>query len=101
MERAIHHVSLNEKLEECFTLLDKIQRTYRDFNDKYIEIVAAQPDQMDKFFLEFETTTMAVFKRFPEDQRERIAELYKAETEAAQQKLQEKAVREHEAALKK
>ena len=41
MERAIHHVSLNEKLEECFALLDKIQRTYRDFNDKYIEIVQA------------------------------------------------------------
>ena len=56
---------------------------------------------MDKFFLEFETTTMAVFKRFPEDQRERIAELYKIETEAAQKKLEEKALREHEAALKK
>ena len=36
---------------------------------------------MDNFFLEFEQTTLAVFKRFPEDQRERIQELYEKETE--------------------
>lgn len=35
---------LNEKLEECFTLLDQIQRTYRDYNTKYIEIVQDQPN---------------------------------------------------------
>ena len=67
MERAIHHVMLNEKLEECFGLLDKIQSTYRDYNDKYREILDGQPAEMDKFFEEFEETTLGVFKRFPED----------------------------------
>lgn len=96
MERAIHHVMLNEKLEECFGLLDKIQRTYRDYNEKYIEILEGQPGEMDKFFEEFEETTLAVFKRFPEDQRERIQELFTKETEDAQKKLEEEALKEWE-----
>ena len=98
--RAIHHVMLNEKLEECFTLLDQIQRTYRDYNKKYIEIVQDQPNQMDNFFYEFEQTTLAVFKRYPEDQRERIQELYEKETEAAQEKLEAEALKEYEAKKK-
>lgn len=96
MERAIHHVMLNEKLEECFGLLDQIQRTYRDYNDKYSEILGGQPGEMDKFFEEFEETTLGVFKRFPEDQRERIKELYTTETEDAQKKLEEEALKEWE-----
>jgi hypothetical protein len=29
MTRAIHHVLLNEKLQECFVMLDTITKTYR------------------------------------------------------------------------
>mmetsp|Transcript_41807 Transcript_41807/g.63876 ORF Transcript_41807/g.63876 Transcript_41807/m.63876 type:complete len:134 (+) Transcript_41807:1317-1718(+) len=72
MERAIHHVMLNEKLQECFDLLDQIQRTYRDYNDEYIKIVKDYPNQMNQFYNEFEQGSLGVFKRFPEDQRERI-----------------------------
>ena len=53
MERAIHHVMLNEKLQECFNLLDQIQRTYRNYNDEYIKILHNYPNQMDTFFEEF------------------------------------------------
>jgi len=72
MERSIHHVMLNEKLNECFDLLDQIQRTYRNYNDEYIEIVKNYPNQMDSFFEEFEQASLAVFKIFPESERERI-----------------------------
>ena len=72
MERAIHHVMLNEKLTECFDLLDQIQRTYRNYNDEYIEIVKNYPNRMNTFFEEFEEGSLAVFKRYPESQRERI-----------------------------
>jgi len=44
MERAIHHVMLNEKLKECFDLLDQIQRTYRNYNDEYIKILMEYPN---------------------------------------------------------
>jgi hypothetical protein len=72
MERAIHHVMLNEKLQECFGLLDQIQRTYRNYNDEYIKILVEYPNVMDSFFDEFEQAALGSFKRYPEDQRERI-----------------------------
>ena len=72
MERAIHHVMLNEKLQECFDLLDQIQRTYRNLNDEYIKICQNYPNVMDSFFNEFESAALGAFKRFPEEQRERI-----------------------------
>lgn len=71
-KRAIHHVMLNDKLEECFKLLDLITRTYRNYNDEYIKIVNDYPNVMDSFYLEFEQAVSGVFKRFPEAQRKRI-----------------------------
>ena len=66
MERAIHHVMLNEKLSECFDLLDQIQRTLRNYNDEYIKIVKDYPSKMDDFFEEFEEGSLGIFKRYPE-----------------------------------
>ena len=66
MERAIHHVMLNEKLQECFDLLDQIQRTYRNYNEEYIKILNDYPNKMDTFFEEFESDSLGVFKRYPE-----------------------------------
>ena len=51
---------------------------------------------MDNFFLDFECSTLAVFKRFPEDNRERIIELYTKETEEAQARLEAQALKEYE-----
>jgi len=96
MERAIHHVMLNEKLKECFDLLDQIQRTYRNYNDEYIKILQAYPSKMDAFFEEFEGASLGVFKRFPLDQRERIQELFKKETEEKQKKLEADALKKFE-----
>ena len=67
MERAIHHVMLNEKLKDCFDLLDQIQKTYRNYNDEYIKILNNYPNVMDSFYEDFEADSLAVFKRFPED----------------------------------
>lgn len=39
MKKAIHHVMLNERLDECFEILDSIQRTYRAYNAEYCKIV--------------------------------------------------------------
>ena len=43
MKRAIHHVELNERLQQCFDKLDEITRVYRDYNKEYIEIVNSHP----------------------------------------------------------
>lgn len=32
MRQAIHHVELNERLSECFEILDTITSNYRSFN---------------------------------------------------------------------
>ena len=96
MERAIHHVMLNEKLKECFDLLDQIQRTYRNYNDEYIKILMEYPNQMDKFFAEFEADSLGVFKRFPLDQKERIKQLYVDETAKKQAELEAQALKKYE-----
>jgi len=44
MRRAIHHVELNEKLQQCFDMLDAITRSYRDYNIEYIGLVEAYPN---------------------------------------------------------
>lgn len=51
---------------------------------------------MDTFFNEYEEASLAVFKRFPETQKERIQELYKNETQAAQEKLEAEALKKWE-----
>ena len=96
MERAIHHVMLNEKLQECFDLLDQIQRTYRNYNEEYIKILNDYPNKMDTFFEEFESDSLGVFKRYPENQRERVHELFVKETEEAQAKLEAEAMKKWE-----
>jgi hypothetical protein len=30
---------LNEKLDECFGVLDSIQKTYRNYNTEYVKLV--------------------------------------------------------------
>ena len=51
---------------------------------------------MDTFFEEFEQGSLGVFKRFPEDQRERIQALFEKETADAQAKLEADALRKWE-----
>ena len=51
---------------------------------------------MDSFFREFETTSLGVFKRFPEEQKERINELFIQETADAQAKLEAEALKKWE-----
>lgn len=96
MERAIHHVMLNEKLQECFDLLDQIQRTYRNYNEEYVKILHAYPGVMDNTFEGFEQNCLAVFKMFPESQRERVKQLFEKETADAQAKLEAAAMKEWE-----
>lgn len=86
---------LNEKLADCFELLDQIQKTYRNYNDEYIKILNNYPNVMDGFYEEFEVASFGVFKRFPEEQKERIEELYTKETEQAQAKLEKEALRKY------
>lgn len=35
MQKAIHHVELNKKLEECFAKLDEITVSYRNYDGQY------------------------------------------------------------------
>ena len=81
MKKAIHHVMLNQKLEECFGILDAIQRTYRNYNSEYVKLVQAYPKIMSDFFDSFESDVCSQFKLFPESQRAHVEELLKRETE--------------------
>ena len=69
MRKAIHHVELNEKLQECFDLLDQITRTYRNYNAEYIKLVEAHPATMNQFYNEYEGDCLEVFKIKDETKR--------------------------------
>lgn len=96
MRRAIHHVELNEKLQQCFDLLDQITRTYRNYNVEYIKIVDAHPATMDAFFVSFERECMGSFRMFEEGKRDEIQALFAKETEEKQKRLEEEALKKYE-----
>lgn len=96
MKQAIHHVSLNEKLEDCFGILDQIQKTYRNYNTEYVKIVQAHPTTMNTFFDSFEAAVCKQFKIHPAVQQEEIEEMLRKETEEKQAKLEEEALAEYE-----
>jgi hypothetical protein len=96
MRRAIHHVELNEKLQDCFDLLDQITKTYRNYNVEYIKIVEAHPQTMDTFFVSFEKDCMSQFRMLEESKRDEIHALFTKETEERQKKLEEEALKKYE-----
>ena len=66
MTHSIHHVQLNEKLQDCFDILDSIQRTYRSYNAEYIKIVQNNPDTMNQFYDDFEADICGTFSIYKE-----------------------------------
>jgi hypothetical protein len=84
MTQAIHHVLLNEKLQECFSILDAIQKTYRTYSAEYIALVMAHPQTMDNFYNIFEADLLSNYKIYREDRRAEIEALLKDETEKKQ-----------------
>lgn len=97
MKQAIHHVQLNEKLQDCFDLLDKIQRSYRNYNVDYIKILNAHPDTMNEFYDDYEADMGGSFQIYKESRREEIQEKLRVETEQKQAKLQADALAKYEA----
>ena len=65
MKKAIHHVMLNTKLDECFGILDQIQRAYRNYNHSYLQIVQKYPATMNEFFQGFESDICYLFRLWP------------------------------------
>lgn len=96
MRKAMHHVELNERLQQCFDLLDGITRTYRAYNVEYIKLVDGHPSAMNAFFISFERECMTSFKMFEESKKDEIQALFVKETEEKQKKLEEEALKKYE-----
>ena len=97
MKKAIHHVMLNAKLDECFGILDQIQRAYRNYNQEYLKIVRKYPGTMNTFFDEFENDICYLFRLWPESRREEVKEKFEAETQQKQAQLEAEALAQWEA----
>ena len=100
MTQAKHHVELNEKLQECFDILDSIQKTYRNYNSEYVKIVNNHPDTMNQFYDDFEASVCGAFQIYKAELIEVVQERLQKETEAKQDKLYKKALKKHEAEQK-
>jgi hypothetical protein len=88
MKKAIHHVMLNERLDECFGILDDIQRTYRTYNAEYCKITQAYPKVMDDFYKSFEADICKLFKMWPEAERAEVVRILTEETQKKQEELE-------------
>jgi hypothetical protein len=97
MKKAIHHVMLNEKLDECFGELDQIQKTYRNYNLEYVKLVENHPQTMTTFFNDFEADVCQQFKIHEAAKKADILDMLKRETEDKQAKLEAVALKEWEA----
>lgn len=62
-------------------MLDKIQRSYRNYNVDYIKILNAHPDTMNEFYDDFEADMGGSFQIYKEERREEIQEKLRIETE--------------------
>lgn len=96
MKHSINHVALNEKLEACFEILDRIQRSYRNYNDEYVKIVDNHPDSMNAFYDDFEADVCSVYKLHKAALREQVEARLQKETNEKQAKLEAKALRKYE-----
>ena len=81
MKQAIHHVELNQKLQDCFGLLDQIQKSYRNYNVDYIKILNAQPGTMNEFYDNYEADMAGTFQIYKAERKEEIQEKLRLETE--------------------
>ena len=97
MKQAIHHVQLNQKLQECFELLDQIQKSFRNYNVDYIKILNAHPDTMNQFYNDYEADIAGSYQIYKKERREEIEEKLRVETEKKQAKLQADALAKYEA----
>lgn len=79
---------LNQRLDECFEILDAIQRTYRNYNAEYCDLVSNYPTIMNNFYNGFEAEVCKQFKMWPESQRAEVEDILRKETEAKQAKLE-------------
>ena len=74
-----------------------MQKSFRNYNVDYIEILNAQPDTMNKFYNDYEADVSGSYQIFKEERREEIQEKLRLETENKQAKLQAEALAKHEA----
>ena len=88
---------MNQKLQECFDLLDQIQKSFRNYNVDYIKILNSHPDTMVQFYNDFEADVAGSYQIYKEARREEIQERLRLETEKKQEKLQADALAKYEA----
>jgi hypothetical protein len=100
MKKAIHHVMLNTRLEECFEILDQIQRTYRNYNEEYCKLVQNYPQIMTAFFDSFEADLCIQFKMWPLARKSEVDAILLKETQDRQAKLEEAALEQLQAKLR-
>ena len=96
MKKSVHHVQLNEKLQECFEILDGITKQYRQYNEEYIQLVNHHPQTVDEYFNLTEKDCLEVFKVYGPEKRTEIEELFTKETEQKQKNLEDEAMKKYE-----
>ncbi|EGR27437.1 hypothetical protein IMG5_196200 [Ichthyophthirius multifiliis] len=72
LKQALHHPKLNELLEISFNKIDDIEKEYRDFHEKNIQIAKQQPILIQNLFLEYEKSILEYFELIPLSQKSQI-----------------------------
>ena len=62
LQRAVHHPMLEENLKKVFDKIDEIDKEYRDFHGKNLELVKQHPKLIEGHFLNFEKIYAKIFE---------------------------------------
>jgi len=62
LQRAVHHPMLEENLKKVFDKIDDLEREYRDFHSKNVELAKGHPKMIGDYFLNFERTYAQFFE---------------------------------------
>ena len=72
LQRAIHHPMLEENLKRIFEKIDELEREYREFHGKNIELVKGHPKIIEEYFLGFEGVYAKFFELVEINKKEEV-----------------------------
>lgn len=97
LRRAVTQDELNQKLKECFGILDDISQEHRNYSNNAIKLVSSHKDFITQSYRAYIEAAAYLFGLIPEFKKEEIIALYRAakikEIEAERQKLIEEGKR--------
>ena len=96
LKKSVTHISLVERLQNCYTILDSMNLEYDKYEAKLKELIGTQEPKIVQNYQDFELKLARHFKMEDLKSKDRIQERLTKETEEKQKKLEEEYLKKKE-----